>query len=99
MRVDTHALHGRHPFIQLPYAPGHEVIGTVRAIADGVTEVDVGQRVVVEPTLPCWTCKQCRAGRENLCENLKFFGCAYPQGGMADFFRSPPTACTSSPMT
>jgi 2-desacetyl-2-hydroxyethyl bacteriochlorophyllide A dehydrogenase len=86
---DTHAQHGRHPFIQLPYAPGHEVVGIVRAVAEGVTEVGVGQRVVVEPTLPCWTCKQCRAGRENLCENLKFFGCAYPQGGMADFFTVP----------
>ena len=86
---DTHALHGRHPFIHLPYAPGHEVIGTVSAVGDGVTEVAVGQRVVVEPTLPCWKCKQCRAGRENLCEDLKFFGCAYPQGGMADFFTIP----------
>jgi threonine dehydrogenase-like Zn-dependent dehydrogenase len=28
----------------------------------------------------------CRSGRENLCENLKFFGCGYPQGGMADYF-------------
>ena len=86
---DTHALAGRHPFIHLPYAPGHEVIGTVSGVADGVTEIRVGQRVVVEPTLPCWTCKQCRAGRENLCENLEFFGCGYSQGGMADFFTIP----------
>ena len=73
----------------LPYAPGHEVIGTVRDVAKGVAGVAVGQRVTVEPTLPCWTCKQCRAGRENLCENLTFFGCGYPQGGMADFFTIP----------
>jgi len=86
---DTHALHGRHPFIRLPYAPGHEVIGTVRAVAQDVTAVRVGERVVVEPTLPCWRCKQCRSGRENLCENLEFFGCGYPQGGMADFFTIP----------
>jgi 2-desacetyl-2-hydroxyethyl bacteriochlorophyllide A dehydrogenase len=86
---DTHAMHGRHPFINLPYAPGHEVIGTVAEVTEGVTEVRVGQRVVVLPTLPCWTCKQCRAGRENLCENLEFFGCVYPQGGMADFFTIP----------
>jgi threonine dehydrogenase-like Zn-dependent dehydrogenase len=36
--------------------------------------------------LPCWTCKMCTSGRENLCENLQFFGCGYPQGGMADYF-------------
>jgi 2-desacetyl-2-hydroxyethyl bacteriochlorophyllide A dehydrogenase len=86
---DTHALHGRHPFIRLPYAPGHEAIGMVTGVADGVTEVRVGERVVVVPTLPCWNCKQCRAGRENLCENLEFFGCNYAQGGMADFFTIP----------
>ena len=79
---DTHALHGRHPFITLPYAPGHEVSGVVV----GGTVLPLGQRVTVEPFLPCWNCKQCRAGRENICENLTFFGCAHDQGGMADFF-------------
>lgn len=74
---DTHALHGRHPFIVLPYAAGHEVVGVVEG---------TGQRVTVEPDLPCWSCKQCLAGRQNLCENLRFFGCAHDQGGMADWF-------------
>ena len=46
----------------------------------------LGERVIVEPDLPCWTCKMCTTGRENLCENLQFFGCGYPQGGMADYF-------------
>ena len=78
---DTHALHGRHPFITLPYPAGHEVSGVV---AGG--ELPVGTRVTVEPDLPCWHCKQCLAGRQNLCENLRFFGCAHDQGGMADFF-------------
>jgi 2-desacetyl-2-hydroxyethyl bacteriochlorophyllide A dehydrogenase len=48
-----------------------------------------GQRVVVTPYLPCGTCKMCTSGRENLCENLQFFGCGYPQGGMADYFTLP----------
>src|SRR3954447_11985572 len=83
---DTHALHGLHPFIKLPYFPGHEVLGVVQAVAEGVTGIDVGQRVVVEPTIPCGVCKQCRAARENLCEKLQVFGCVYAQGGMADWF-------------
>jgi 2-desacetyl-2-hydroxyethyl bacteriochlorophyllide A dehydrogenase len=83
---DTHALHGRHPLIPLPYYPGHEVTGVVTEIASDVTSVAVGDRVTVEPTLPCWNCKQCRQGQENLCENLQFFGCGYRQGGMADEF-------------
>jgi L-iditol 2-dehydrogenase len=78
---DTHALHGRHPFVTLPYAPGHEVSGVVVS-----GSLPAGTRVTVEPDLPCWACKQCRAGRQNLCENLRFFGCAHDQGGMAEFF-------------
>lgn len=83
---DTHAFHGRHPFIPIPYLPGHEATGVVEELGGGVSSVSVGDRVVVEPTLPCWHCKQCRSGNENLCENLEFFGCGYPQGGMADRF-------------
>ena len=79
---DTHAMHGLHPFITLPYAPGHEVCGVVV----GGSVLPAGTRVTVEPDLPCWSCKQCRAGRENICENLRFFGCAHDQGGMADYF-------------
>ncbi|WP_433296426.1 zinc-dependent alcohol dehydrogenase [Actinoplanes sp. CA-030573] len=83
---DVHALQGKHPFIVLPYPPGHEVSGTVEALGPGVTAVRAGQRVTMEPFLPCWRCKQCVAGRQNVCENLRFFGCAHDQGGMADYF-------------
>lgn len=83
---DTHAANGRHPFISLPYAPGHEVVGVVESVGAEVNRVSVGQRVTVEPDLPCWTCKMCLSGRENICENLQFFGCGYSQGGMADVF-------------
>jgi 2-desacetyl-2-hydroxyethyl bacteriochlorophyllide A dehydrogenase len=86
---DTHAAHGRHPFVPLPYRPGHEVVGVVTEVGSAVTELTVGQRVTVEPTLPCWHCKMCTTGRSNLCENLQFFGCGYSQGGMADYFTVP----------
>lgn len=88
---DTHAAHGKHPFVPLPYHPGHEVVGRVEALGAGVSGVAVGERVTVEPTLVCTRCKQCLAGRENLCENLRFFGCGYEQGGMADLFTIPAT--------
>jgi 2-desacetyl-2-hydroxyethyl bacteriochlorophyllide A dehydrogenase len=86
---DTHAQHGRHPNIALPYAPGHEVVGVVEGVGEEVSGLVPGDRVTVEPTLPCWRCKQCRSGSENLCENLDFFGCVHPQGGMADLFTIP----------
>lgn len=86
---DTHAAAGHHPFIPLPYAPGHEVVGVVRAAGGAVTGLTVGAHVTLEPTLPCWDCKMCLTGRANTCEDLRFFGCGYEQGGMADFFTVP----------
>jgi len=83
---DLHAARGRHPFVRLPYRPGHEVVGVIEAAGSVWAP---GQRVIVEPYLPCWTCKMCTTGRENLCENLQFFGCGYAQGGMADYFTLP----------
>jgi 2-desacetyl-2-hydroxyethyl bacteriochlorophyllide A dehydrogenase len=86
---DIHASHGRHPFVPLPYKPGHEVVGIIKELSPGVKNFSIGDRITVEPTLPCWDCKHCRAGNENLCENLAFFGCGYEQGGMADLFTIP----------
>ncbi|MGC0239074.1 zinc-dependent alcohol dehydrogenase [Arthrobacter sp. SD76] len=86
---DTHAAAGHHPFVPLPYNPGHEVVGVVRQVGDSVNGISVGDHITVEPTLPCWNCKMCTTGRSNICENLQFFGCGYEQGGMADFFTIP----------
>ena len=83
---DLHAAQGHHPFVGLPYRPGHEVVGVIEAAGSAVAGYRPGQRVIVEPYLPCWTCKMCTTGRQNLCENLQFFGCGYAQGGMADYF-------------
>ncbi len=83
---DVHALHGRHPFVTLPYHPGHEVAGVVEALGEGVDSLPAGSRVTLEPYLPCWNCKQCRAGRQNVCERLGFFGCGHPQGTLAELF-------------
>ncbi|MCV7228782.1 zinc-dependent alcohol dehydrogenase [Mycolicibacterium komossense] len=82
---DTHAACGRHPFIDLPYRPGHEVIGIVDAVGDGVDESWIGTRVVVEPNLACGHCTQCTAGRYNICRELLVLGCQTP-GGLADSF-------------
>ena len=48
---DLHAYHGKHPFISLPVVPGHEVVGVVEAVGDGVTNVAVGDRVILEPNI------------------------------------------------
>lgn len=93
---DLHAVAGHHPFVPLPYRPGHEVVAVVEALGageatsagaaagTGPATLSVGDRVVVEPTLYCGHCKQCRRGVVNLCEDLDFFGCGHPQGGMGE---------------
>ncbi|KAA0094020.1 alcohol dehydrogenase [Mycolicibacterium sp. P1-18] len=82
---DTHAACGHHPFIDLPYRPGHEVIGVVDAVGAGVDDSWIGTRVVVEPNLACGHCTQCAAGRYNICRELLVLGCQTP-GGLADSF-------------
>ena len=82
---DLHAACGKHPFIDLPYRPGHEVVGVVDAVGPGVDDTWLGSRVVVEPNLACGHCAQCRAGRYNICRELLVLGCQTP-GGLADSF-------------
>ena len=82
---DIHAAHGRHPFVDLPMRPGHEVVGVVTEVGTDVDAGLVGTRVVIEPNLACGHCPQCAAGRYNICAELKVFGCQTP-GGMTDYF-------------
>jgi threonine dehydrogenase-like Zn-dependent dehydrogenase len=82
---DMHAACGRHPFIDLPYRPGHEAIGVVESVGPGVDESWVGSRVAIEPNLVCGHCTQCRSGRYNICRELLVFGCQTP-GALADSF-------------
>ena len=86
---DKAGVHGEHVFMKPPYYPGHEVVGVVVEVADDVDNVEVGDRVTIEPTLVCGHCKPCLHKMENLCENLQFFGCGYREGGMADVFSAP----------
>lgn len=58
-----------------PYRVGHECSGTAAAVGRGVTRVQVGDPVAVDPAIVCHECDQCRAGRENTCRKLSFLGC------------------------
>jgi len=78
-RGRPHPLTGEH----LPVTLGHEMAGEVVRVADDVTSVDVGQRVVVNPLLFCGTCTPCRAGRINLCRHSGAIGLS-GGGGFAE---------------
>jgi propanol-preferring alcohol dehydrogenase len=74
-RTDLHIVDGELAKPKLPLVLGHQIVGTVSAVGEGVTRFGVGRRVGV-PWLG-WTCGRCRAclaGRENLCERAKFTG-------------------------
>jgi propanol-preferring alcohol dehydrogenase len=74
-RTDLHLVDGELPEPRLPVIPGHEIVGRVAALGEGVEGFALGQRVGV-PWLG-WTCGECpfcRSGRENLCERARFTG-------------------------
>ncbi|KAK9319169.1 GroES-like protein [Lipomyces orientalis] len=73
-----------------PLVMGHEASGIVHSVGPAVTSVVPGDRVAVEPGFPCRRCKQCKAGRYNICPDMKF--AADPPGNhgtLARFFRIP----------
>jgi propanol-preferring alcohol dehydrogenase len=74
-RTDLHIVDGELTRPKLPLILGHEIVGRVDAVGDGVTRFAAGDRVGV-PWLgwTCGACERCRAGRENLCAAARFTG-------------------------
>jgi propanol-preferring alcohol dehydrogenase len=83
-RTDLHLLDGELPDPGRPVVPGHEVVGAVEAMGEGVEALAPGDRVGV-PWLgwTCGICEPCREGRENLCERARFTGYTI-DGGYAE---------------
>jgi L-idonate 5-dehydrogenase len=59
-----------------PMILGHEVAGTVTAIGNDVSRVKAGDRVAVNPSVPCNRCRYCLEGRQNHCLEMRFYGSA-----------------------
>ena len=87
--TDIHAAHGDWPVKpKLPFIPGHEGVGIVETIGEGVTEVAVGDRVAI-PWLgyACGTCDYCVSGWETLCESQQNTGYTI-DGGLAEYAKA-----------
>jgi L-idonate 5-dehydrogenase len=71
-----------------PMTLGHEVVGRLARVGAGVAGIKEGQRVAVHPARPCGACVYCKAGRSNLCTDMRFLGSAarfpHVQGGFAE---------------
>src|SRR6266436_2848148 len=84
-RTDLHVVDGELPDPKLPLIPGHQIVGRIEQIGEGVEGFSAGNRVGI-PWLG-WTdgeCVYCRSNRENLCDRARFTGYTI-DGGYAEF--------------
>ncbi len=79
--------HGRiGPFVvEAPLVLGHESAGRVVELGEDASKHAVGDRVTLEPGVPCGRCGECRAGRYNLCADVVFFATPPIDGAFAEF--------------
>ncbi|MFG1622445.1 NAD(P)-dependent alcohol dehydrogenase [Kribbella sp. NPDC049227] len=94
-RTDLHIIEGQwaeamHP--ALPYTIGHENAGWVHEIGSAVTNVQVGDTVILHPTPTCGLCAACRAGNDMHCAQSSFPGLD-SDGGMAEYLLTSARAC------
>lgn len=75
-------------FYHYPIVPGHEFCGTIIKKGKNVGNVDVDDRVVIYPLIPCKKCRSCISGDFNLCENYDFLG-SRSNGGHEEYVRCP----------
>ena len=74
--------------IQAPMVLGHEVAGTVAAVAPDVSTLKIGDRVAVNPSRPCGACKFCLEGLPNQCLEMRFYGSAMRNPHVQGAFRN-----------
>lgn len=82
---DIHAYYGKHPFMSFPITLGHEATGEVIAVGSEVTNLKVGDRVLMRPQKVCGKCRMCREGRYNICKTLEVLGCQCT-GASSDYY-------------
>lgn len=86
-RTDLHIIYGQWDYIQhpkLPYVLGHENAGWVAEVGSAVTNVAVGDTVIMHPLTSCGLCPACRVGEDSHCANATFPG-LNADGGMAEY--------------
>jgi len=94
---DVIARNGHFPRTQIPGIIGHEVAGEIAEVGPGVTNVGVGDRVLVASQAHCGTCRPCRRGQTNLCQKGGgLYGEERP-GGYAEYMAAKATTVLKIP--
>ncbi|NVL93223.1 MAG: galactitol-1-phosphate 5-dehydrogenase [Desulfobacterales bacterium] len=93
---DLHAYEGISKRRAPPLIMGHEIAGEIAEIGRDVKGLQEGDKVVIQPVLPCGECEQCRSGNENICRNIRFLGLHVP-GGFAEYVKAPAEKCYTLP--
>ena len=71
--------------VEEPMIVGHELAGDVVAVGSNVSRLAVGTRVALEPGVTCGHCRMCKAGRYNLCPEVRFYATPPVQGAMSEY--------------
>lgn len=72
-----------------PLVMGHEASGIVHSVGSAVSRLRPGDRVAIEPGFPCRRCKQCKAGKYNICPDMKFAADPPSHGTLTRLFKIP----------
>lgn len=84
--------------VKYPFTVGHECAAVVEKVGRAVRRVKPGDRVAVEPAMPCGHCDQCLAGRAHTCRHLRFLGCpGQAEGCLSEFVVMPESSCFPIP--
>ena len=83
--------------VTFPYILGHECAGKVICAGENVTNVTVGDRVVLEPGLGCGRCEYCMTGRYNLCPDMRFLATPPHNGAFKKYLSYPARGCFRLP--
>ena len=80
--------------VKYPFTVGHEGAGVVVEVGPAVKRVKPGDRIAIEPAMPCWECDQCLAGRHHTCRKLRFLGCpGQAEGCLMEYIVMPEESC------
>lgn len=80
--------------VSYPFTVGHEGAGVVEKVGRNVRSLKAGDRVAIDPAMPCGTCDQCKNNRPHTCRNLRFLGCpGQAEGCLSELIVMPEDSC------